>query len=335
MAYAFERLGDHSRAVELSRESEAHLASAVGLSVIERAWIALYLGATAELRTPRSGQRWVNDFHRLMGAHKAADLAKSELEVIQRSIFRRGDVDSPTDFFTPENFRTLFPKIGNYAQALKIRDELEGLVERGGFSQALTLLQELGEYAAAGRVNLDPRQFAWLLGPVVEILRRIGRVVEGVGVLRQLEDAVDDAPGRSMMGLYTTLFRLKLAEGYVELGEETRGVDMIQNVVHNAWKSRDLQWLDHLDMLGAALESIEVMPVQRRTGPAEEVLKALFISHPHPTDSLHYRAIKLRLIDHCVEVALSKEKLSLKKYKNYLDEDEFHIRNRILNEKLS
>lgn len=334
LAYAFERLGAHERAVKAFDEA-ARFFSDTTVGAIDRAWIALYLGATAELEQAGLGQAWMDLATELASQHASGSLAHGELEVIRESILVRASADSPTEFFAPAKFRALFADSSRYRQASKIRDELEMLVSIGAFAQALGKLEELAERSAVGPSPLDVRQFAWLVGPVVAVLRRIGRVAEGVAILAKLDRASKHSSGRSMMVLYQTLFRIKIAEGYLELGEETRGVELLTKVLGAAWRSQDMALLDHLDMLGAALEAIEVAPVKRRSGPALEVLRGLFIAQPHPSDGPGYRPVKLRLIDHCVEVALSKEKLSLKRFKNYLDEDEFHVRNRLVNDTLS
>ena len=141
-----------------------------------------------------------------------------------------------------------------------------------------------------------------------------------------------------MGGFYPRLYMITLGEGFLDLGEERRGMDLICDSVRSAWAGPNrLQWLDHLDMLSAALNGIELAPLEHRIDAVNEVLQALFLDRPHPagSDKHQYRPIKLRLLDHCVEVGLSKEKLSLKRYKNYLEEDEFHVRQRIITERLT
>jgi len=335
LAYGFERLGNRGRAEQYYVQAEGFFDSATGLSHIEQAWIALYLGAARELQGSGGGKTWVNRYNQKIKQHASADLAHSELEVLQASIFKRAESSSPSEFFTPDNFRSLFPTSGKYTEAQQIKRELDELINAGKFNQALADLRELARRAMEGNLKLDARQFAWLLGPITDALRRIGQAVEGVEILAQFEQSVDRIKTRNLLGLYNTLLRLKLAEGYLDLGEEQRGTELIQLVVSNAYRSQNLQWLDHLDMLGAGLEAIEVVPLGNRAGAVEEVLNALFVTESHPQDSVNYRPIKLRLLDHCVEVALSKEKLSLKRYKLYLDEDEFHVRYRIVNDHIT
>ena len=113
-------------------------------------------------------------------------------------------------------------------------------------------------------------------------------------------------------------------------------MDLICGAVRGSWQPEPrLQWLDHLDMLSAALAAIETAPLGHRIDAVSEVLQALFMDRKHRSDRPQYRPIKLRLLDHCLEVGLSKERLSLKRYKNYMEEDEFYVRQRIIREKLT
>ncbi|MEL6178764.1 MAG: hypothetical protein AAFS10_07415, partial [Myxococcota bacterium] len=335
LAYAWERLGNRGQSEHFSQQAESFLESPVGLTPIEQAWMTLYLSATADLRVAGSGRPWVDRYNTLLKQPSGQSLARSELEVIQDSIFVRNKADNPTEFFSPDRFRTFFSQAGEYGEAQAIRDSLDRHVQRGKFAAALSELKELANQAAAGQLGLKQRPFSWLLGPIVNILRRIGQAAEGINILRKFEASLDHLPERSRGQLFTNLFRLKLGEGYLDLGEEERGAHLITDVVQTCWKTQSLVWLDHLDMLGAALEAVEASPLHYRPEAVREVLNALFIIDQHPQDSEQYRPVKLRLLDHCIEVALSKEKLSLRRYKNYLDEDEFHVRYRIVNESLT
>lgn len=335
LAYGFERLGNRSRAEQYAAQAEGSFESGTGLEPVEQAWLALYMAALRELQGPQGGAEWVRRFNQRLKLQNAAGLAQSELETIQRSIFNRASSSNPSEFFSPENFRSLFPMAGKYTEAQQIKRELDELISAGQFPQALTALREVAIKAEDGSLRLDARQYAWLLGPITDALRRIGQASEGVGVLEQLERGAERLRQGSLLGLYNTLLRLRLAEGYLDLGEEVRGSEMIRAVVHGVYRDKSLQWLDHLDMLGAALGGIELVPLLHRGDGVTEVLNALFIDEKHPQDSVTYRPIKLRLIDHCMEVALSKDKLSLKRYKLYMDEDEYHVRHRIVNDRVS
>ena len=335
LAYAWERLGNRGQSEHFSQQAESFLESPVGLTPIEQAWMTLYLSATADLRLAGSGRPWVDRYNTLLKMPSGQSLARSELEVIQESIFLRNKADNPTEFFSPDRFRTFFSQADGYGEAKAIQDNLDRHVQRGKFAAALSELKELANQAASGQLGLKQRPFSWLLGPIVKILRRIGQAAEGINILRKFEQSLDHLEERSRTQLFTNLFRLKLAEGYLDLGEEERGAVLITDVVQTCWKTRSLVWLDHLDMLGAALEAVEASPLHYRPEAVREVLNALFIIDKHPQDSEQYRPVKLRLLDHCIEVALSKEKLSLRRYKNYLDEDEFHVRFRIVNESLT
>ncbi len=339
LAYGFERLGDRARAAQHYQEAERTFQGSSGLTGIERAWIALYLGASQEAAFEGSGQDWLERFERLFRQHRGGDLYSSELETIQKHLLERATSDSPTKFLDAENFRSLYPSSQKYAKGQALRHEIEGMIQRGEFEFALKRLQSTAEQASTRKLNLDTRELAWLLQHVVvKTMRRIGRAAEGTSILHRFEEGRVDPQEDTMGGFYPTLYMITLGEGFLDLGEDRRGMDLVCGAVRSAWtSSQRLQWLDHLDMLSAALNGIEIAPLEHRIDAVSEVLEALFLDRPHPTDSdrPQYRPIKLRLLDHCVEVGLSKEKLSLKRYKNYLEEDEFHVRQRIITEKLN
>lgn len=337
LSYGFERLGDRARAADHASRAERTFEGQSALSGIERAWVALYLGAGAEVVENGSGRTWLDRFDRLFRQHSGGDLFSSELEAIQKHLLERATSDSPTKFLDPENFRSLYPSSQKYTRSQAIRHEIEAQVQRGEFDRTLETLQTLATRASRRELNLDTRELAWLLQHVViKTMRRIGRAAEGGPILQKFEQGRIDPSEDTMGGFYPTLYMLTLGEGYLDLGEEQRGIDLVCGAIRSSWTNEPgLQWLDHLDMLAAALGAIEMAPIEHRTDAVNEVLQALFLDRRHRSDGAQYRPIKLRLLDHCLEVGLSKEKLSLKRYKNYMEEDEFHVRQRIITEKLT
>lgn len=336
LAYGYERLGDKARSADRFEHAQRLFNDSGTLTNIDRAWIALYLGASMEINTPESGAVWMEAFERLFKQHKEGGLSSSELSTIHKNLLGRVTSESPTNFLSPENFRALYPQAQKYIRAQAIRAELELLIQRGEFSNVLRTLQGLGRQAAQHKLGLSSRELAWLLGQIVDFMHRIGRAAEGVEILRQFEEGAPDPMEDRMSGFYPILYRIKLGEGFMDVGEEQYGMELVCQSVRMAWSSeRPLQWLDHLDMLSAALQAIEAAPLEHRLEGVEQVLEALFLDRKHYADTPSYRAIKLRLLDHCVEVGLSKERLSLKRYKHYLDEDEYHVRQRIVTERLT
>mgnify|MGYP000238793727 CR=1 FL=1 len=343
LAYGFERLGDRARAAQHASSAERAfqkpLNTAGSLTGIERAWVALYLGAANEVAQENSGAEWLAHFERLFRQNKTGDLYSSELETLQKHLLERAGAESPTKFLDAENFRSLYPSPQKYTRGQAIRHELEGMVQRGEFDKTLQTLQDLANRAAKGQsaLNLDTREMAWLLHQVViKTMRRIGRAAEGGPILEKFEQGRIDPSEDTMGGFYPTLYMIALGEGFLDLGEEQRGMDLVCGAVRGSWHPAPrLQWLDHLDMLSAGLSAIELAPLEHRIDAVSEVLQALFLDRKHRSDRPQYRPIKLRLLDHCLEVGLSKEKLSLKRYKNYMEEDEFHVRQRIIRERLT
>lgn len=340
LAYGYERLGDKARSHERFEAAEGIYNDAASLKSSDRAWISLYLGATCELRSPGSGVNWLDVFQQLFKASTNDGLNHSELNTLQESLLRRASAESPTSFLSPENFRSLFPEPQKYVRAQAIKAELEQLIQQGEFNRTLQRLQDMGQQVSrrSDALGLQSRAQAWLLGYIVSALRRTGHAAEGVEILHNFEAGAPDPSTDPMSGFYPILYRIKLGEGFMDVGEEKHGMDLVCQSVRMAWTAeKPLQWLDHLDMLSAALQAIESAPMEHRLEGVEQVLEAMFLDRPHPSglDGPAYRAIKLRLLDHCVEVGLSKEKLSLRRYKHYLDEDEFYIRQRIVNEKFT
>lgn len=341
LSYGFQRLGDHARAAQLAANAERAfnkpLNTAGSLTGIEKAWVALYLGAAQELTREGAGQEWLTSFERLFKQHRTGDLYSSELETLQRHLLERVSAESPTRFLDAENFRSLYPSSQKYTKGQALRHDLESMVQRGEFDKTLASLQNIAGQASTRSLGLDTRQLAWLLHHVIiKTMRRIGRAAEGGGILEKFEKGRIDPSEDTMGGFYPTLYMLALGEGFLDLGQERRGMDLICGAVRGSWQPEPrLQWLDHLDMLSAALAAIETAPLGHRIDAVSEVLQALFMDRKHRSDRPQYRPIKLRLLDHCLEVGLSKERLSLKRYKNYMEEDEFYVRQRIIREKLT
>ncbi len=335
LSYGFERLGMRAQSERYQTQASDYLGtSQSGLRPIEKAWVALYLAAANQLRYPeRKTNPYLDQYNGFMAQHNAADLARGELEALQRGIFLRSSADKVTEFFSAENFRTFYSSVGNYDGAEAIRSRLEHAVNAGHFDDAMAILTDLANNVERGTSGLDARPLSWLLTYVVDALRRCGRSAEGTQVLSTLEAGLHHIP-RPMNGLYNMLLHIKIAEGYIELGHEARGLKIVTSIVRTAWRQRALQWLDHLDMLGTALQVIELASVSAREDALRTVLGALHLTDTRDDDKHYYRPIKLRLLDHCIEVAMSREKLSLKRFRNYVDDDEFYVRSRIVNERI-
>jgi hypothetical protein len=336
LAYGYERLGDKVRSLDRFEEAERHFQNVEPLKNADRAWIALYLGAALEAGQAGAGALWLDAYDRLQKQQKFEGLNGSELAALHKGLLQRVGSESPSSFLSAEKFRALYPEPQKYVQAQNLRNELEQLIQKGEFASVLRLLQSMADRAAKNQLVPSSRDSAWLLGPIVAALHRTGHAAEGAELLHRFEAAAPDPALDQMSGFYPILYRIKLAEGFMDLGEERHGMELVCQSIRLGWVGeRRLQWLDHLDMLSAALQAIASAPMQNRREGVEQVLEALFLDRPHPSnaDNEQYRPVKLRLLDHCVEVGLSKEKLSLRRYKHYLDEDEFHIRQRIVQER--
>ncbi len=332
LAYAAERLGDELRAADLRDDGERAFSAATDLSPTDRAWLALYMGAGLELYAAGTGCEWLAQSAELREDAVDAPLGAEELAKVAASLLERGAAESPTAFLAAENFRALYPSEHKYADAIAIQGDVEQHIRAGEFDTALALIQAVADDIASGGRELELRQLAWLLGHVVSALTRVGRAAEGTHVLSRFAEGIPEIRTVPMRArLYCVLARIKLGEGFLEFGDQQRGMDWVCDAVRAAWDSdRPLVWLDHLDMLSAALAAIESAPVEARAAGVGAVIEALFLNRPHDQDTPDYRHIKLRLLDHCLEVGLSKERLSMKRYKRYVDEDEYHVRSRIV-----
>jgi hypothetical protein len=67
----------------------------------------------------------------------------------------------------------------------------------------------------------------------------------------------------------------------------------------------------------------------RRAKGLEQIVNALHYNRAHKKDRHSYRSVKIRLLDHMIEVAMSKDKLMLELVKTYTEDDEFLIRSRL------
>lgn len=332
LAYGAQRLGDELRATDLRDGARRAFESAADLSQTDRAWLAVYVGAALELRGEGTGKEWLDRSSALRERATDAPLGAEELAKVAVTLLERGSAESPTAFLAAENFRALYPSEHKYAEAIAIQRSVEGHIRAGNFDLALSEVQEVAKTVATGERELELRQLAWLLGHLVRALTRIGRAGEGTQILSRFAHGVPEIRTVPMRArLYCVLARIKLGEGFLEFGDQARGMQLVCDAVRAAWDSdRPLVWLDHLDMLSAALAAVESAPMEARGAGVGSVLEALFLDRAHPQDTPDYRHIKLRLLDHCVEVGLSKERLSMKRYKRYLDEDEYHVRSRIV-----
>jgi hypothetical protein len=269
--------------------------------------------------------------------HEANDtgLARSEIQVVQQSVLRRLRESDVEQFFSTENFRAFYMVNDDLKASEAVRTKVERLIKDNLFQEAWSEVRTAVKNIETGQHQ--ERSLGFLTRLVVQTLRKMGQITQGQSVLREIETLATKVladRGDRAVKAYVALFWLSLGEGFLDIGELDHGTEILEKAIEMIPASV-LTWLDQLDVTAQVLSTIESAPLPNRVEPISQVLGLMHIVSPRPGDSEHYRPIKIRLLDHCLEVALSKEKFSLIRYRNYFDDDEFHVRDRILHERIA
>lgn len=130
---------------------------------------------------------------------------------------------------------------------------------------------------------------------------------------------------------YLNLSLLTNSELQIKFGEEKHALNQIDWLL-NQLSQQDGVWLDQLDSASVALRAIESISYEQREAFIENVSDGLIecIIQQHLRDNL----LICNFLEQLVEVAMSKEKLTVNRFKDYCDQEELSLRDALLNDTL-
>jgi hypothetical protein len=346
LARAFARIGHHPRAKEII---DAARSTMDDLELDSQVWLQLYTVEAVSFQSKGEGERLRKTYQTMCQELKKANASHlKQIEKMEKSLEERKELDNLSEYLSKENNKRLFPSSTNSASApIKARlDAIETSYQAGEFErvgqEVISVLEYIRDELSGKKRDPDFRTLAWLLDSSISTLGKLKWGNEGRELIREFESFVSAIPKQppensaKLADFYFTLLHLAMSEGLVALGSEPFAMQHLQDLL--AWTfDRDLVPLDYVDMCSKALNTIEVAQLKNRQEPLKLIMRGMERQLNSPQngnsyDNPSFAAIALRLLDQIVEVALSKEKLTLGLFKRYTDQDELLIRERIFTE---
>lgn len=343
LARAYARIGHHPRAKELLDLARGQMGA---LALDTKAWIHLYTFHAVSFQSKSEGETYKKEYDATCKELKKTNASHHKpLAQMEVSLEERKELENLSNYLSKDNAKRLFPANTSSASApVKARlDAIEssyqaGELERVG-KEVKGILEHISEELTGKKKDPDFRTQAWLLNSAIATLSKLKWGSEGRQLIQDFEDFVVSIPQKPPEGsgkladFYFTLLHLAMCEGLVALGSEPIAMQHLRSLLEWTFE-RALVPLDYVDMCSKALTTIEVAQLKNRQEPLKLILKGMqrqvnTDSSRSSYDNPSFAAIALKLLDQTVEVALSKEKLTLGLYKRYTDQDELLIRERI------
>ena len=331
---AARRLGEVERA---SAHLERSLNNNESLKEIHLAWIDMFAAHAFELHSASRARQ----FAQRRDAH-LKKLNKEEsrlLAEIGQSLEAREQTDNPATFLSTENINRFYPSGSQSAREGEgVYANLQKASKSGDSELSIKLAQEALEHIItryakpkSENVNYDAPK---ILYQIVEVLGKLKWTSDGNRIVTMFEEFVRAVDLKRWAGtLYGALLDCAIAQGLLELRRERWAAEILEIVL---LRLRDVKVpLDFIDVCSAALNTIEGLPVAQRARAIELTTSAL--SHQVGEDLKNWESqwtapYALKLLDQAVEAAVSKDKLTLGYYKDYLQQDEMFILERVLRE---
>ena len=191
------------------------------------------------------------------------------------------------------------------------------------------------EAAAEQTGGPNSRDIAALVHLAVREISRMQARQTGSDLLHHFKQfrkqALQNMGGRS--DYFSMLLQLSIAQGAIDLNQTASGLAALSTVMKKL-RQADCITLDLVDISAAAIQVLESADLTQRSSGLESLLAAL-VEQSNKLDDLASTAnllSMLRLLDQLCEASVSKDRITLGRYRRYQDLDELQIRERILTE---
>ena len=344
LARAYSRIGYHAQAHKLLEEA---LSNAKKEEDYVQAWIYLYSIQAIQVESKNESRVYRQQFQTLLKQmEKSRSSHLTTLKAVEETLKARVELDNPAEFLSKENFKRFYPVNASPAseETQQIMQRLTTAFQNGLRDQLMPNVEAALDHASRElneKKHTDYRGLSWLLHSMVEIISKMRAGADGRKLIQRFEDFVRDLPTtppeNKMNAFYFQLLRLSLSQGLLELGNELMANNILQQTLH--WTNQEtdhLVSLDFIDMCSSALKIIESAQLHNRRDSLQILMQGMIAQMNGPYKNTYHEhsfsSFVLKLIDQAIEATLSKEKLTLGLYKQYMDQDELLIRERILHE---
>ena len=316
LARAYKRLERHDRAARCLEQARAEQTSA-----FVTAWGRLF----AETSSPSDITAGL------------PSLEADALREVEDSLLARQDEESPLSFLSAKNLRRLYPDTPGlrrnalYAALGRITVHRKQNDHQRFIQEMATWLSSAAEQAGA----VNSRDIATLVHMAI---REIARM-QASSIRRELNQHFSAFSKQCLRQIstrddyFSMLFQLSLAQAALDLNKPVSGLNILSQTMSRL-READCITLDLVDVCAAAIQVLESAELTQRGSAIDGLLMAMVAQTktlPDLASSSNTLSI-LRLIDQLCEASISKDRITLERYRRYQDRDELLIRERILTE---
>jgi hypothetical protein len=315
----------------------------------EQAWVLLF-GLKVFSGTNRQDiVQYQERYKSLMSRFRKNDASTLDaLDKMERSLEERRKSESPADFLSRENLLRLEPpRSGQESDEYK---EAWNLVEKARKEgNALSVLEGIRHCFVLAEKELErdtPRlnRLFQVVRPWIDTLLKYRGHAGSRDAIEQLEHFTETLPSEppsrlnAMQVCYFLSLKFRLAKGLLQLNQEQAAVEVLSDTLIQLTK-HEIFPVDYIDLCGLAIPAIEVVSLENR----QELLTLLtesLVEQLTGKYSFYYKGNEsflpwfLSTLDMLAEAAMSKDQIALELYRQYCDQDELLVRERVLTENL-
>ena len=259
-----------------------------------------------------------------------ADLPRYEataMREVAASLHARREEESPLSFLSADNINRLYPTTPSltnnplYARLDKITDYRK----RGNVKAFVEAIKKWLGDAVPYTAGLNSRDISTLVHLAVREISRMQSSKQGTSLVIDFntfsKQALATVGKRS--DYFAMLLQLSLAQGAIDLHQTSGGLKILSTTMANL-QSADCITLDLVDVCSAAIQVLESADFAQRGGALNRLLGALVHQCGVLPDlaSTSNTLSVLRLLDQLCEASVSKDRLTLGRYRRYQDLDE-------------
>ncbi|MFT5686942.1 MAG: tetratricopeptide (TPR) repeat protein, partial [Myxococcota bacterium] len=323
LARAYQRLGRLDRAGLCMEQARMEPSSA-----FVTAWIRLFAAPTIGSLKPDGISTLLADL---------PSFEADSLREVAASLQERQDEDSPLAFLSAKNLSRLYPDTPSLR-----RNPLHAHLERIAFfrkknnhKQFVLEMRKWMNDAVKQASAVNSRDIATLVHMAIREISRMQTRNVGNDLTEQFSTFSKQCLGKigSSDDYFSLLFQLSVAQGSLDLGKSAAGLGGLRRTMKRLQEA-DCITLDLVDVCAAAIQVLESADLTQRGTALDGLLRALVEQTrklPDLASSSSTLSI-LRLLDQLCEASVSKDRITLGRYRRYQDLDELLIRERILSE---
>ncbi|MDG1484244.1 MAG: hypothetical protein P8R54_31925 [Myxococcota bacterium] len=264
-------------------------------------------------------------------------LEADALREVADSLRARKDEESPLSFLSAKNLGRLYPDTPGLRRNA-LYSHLNQITSLRRKNDRQRFVQEMGTWLSSAAEQADAVNSRDIATLVHMAIREIARM-QASSIRSDLNRHFSAFSKQCLRQIgarddyFSMLFQLSLAQASLDLNKPAVGLRILSQTM-TLLRGADCITLDLVDVCAAAVQVLESAELTQRGSAIDGLLQAMVaqtMKLPDLASSSNTLSI-LRLIDQLCEASISKDRITLGRYRRYQDRDELLIRERILSE---